>query len=1113
MKEALMKTIEISKNDLAFSFLPSGDIFQVMHQETMINQLQSNVIDGSLNNIYLRIHSENGIEVFPLIGVQSNSRLFRNDSQLRWEGKAKDLNYSVTFHLSKLNVWFWEVTLDSDTKYEVDLIYGQDIGLADKAAVQSNEAYVSQYLDHAVFTDEEKGFVVCTKQNQSQNSGYPYLQQGMISGGVGYSTDGFQFYGKSYKSTNIPQALYQKHLDNEIYQYEFAYTALQSKRTELKGQQHFVFYGLFHPNHPETVSHLEFDKEVMEAWRQVKPFTKGEKLEDIKIKPNIGEPITGKDITLEELSAYYPNQQLPEYEQDQLLSFFTPTYEHVVLKSKEELVERPHGHILLSGKNDEVRDDTVATTSYMYGVFNSHLVIGNSNFHKFLSSNRNALNVMKASGQRIYIELDGDYRLLTMPSLFEIGFNYTRWYYKLNEDTIIVTNFTSLGSKTVQLQVESQANIAYRYLVTNQIIMNDHPYPTNVYMDKEDNVLKFKASDEALSKQVYPELSYSLLIEGAEYVQENESLLVDNVSEDDAFMVVLSISKTSNWSMLIHADLQEKKTITTKLASFAEEAKKYRSYLNEMVGGFNLTLPQQESTDLAKLNMITRWYTHNMLVHFSSPHGLEQYMGAAWGTRDVSQGPFEYFMATQNYETVRTIIKIVFSHQYKQTGNWPQWFMFDKYSFIQQAQSHGDIIVWPLKMIGDYLEATNDYTLLEEKVPYTDDATFQFTTETETIFDHIEKEIAYINKHFLYNTYLSAYDDGDWDDTLQPANEQFRQYMVSAWTVALTYQVIQKLAVVYDNVYVNKAKEMRELAESIKRDFHRYFLNQPIIPGFIYMRDPQSVELMLHPSDEKTGIDYRLLPMQRSMISGLFTLEQANYHLAIIEKHLQFPDGVRLMNRPATYRGGVTHHFKRAEQAANFGREIGLQYVHAHIRFVEAMAKLGYKEEAWNGLIVINPIGIRSTVPNADYRQSNAYFSSSDGKFATRYEAQDRFTELATGAIPVKGGWRIYSSGPGIYINQLISNVMGIRQHSNNLVIDPVIPESFNGLEFDFQFNKWPIRFVYHLEEADRKVLLNGIELETEEEVNQYRQGGFIIKRAILEERLRNQINQIDIYL
>ena len=36
----------------------------------------------------------------------------------------------------------------------------------------------------------------------------------------------------------------------------------------------------------------------------------------------------------------------------------------------------------------------------------------------------------------------------------------------------------------------------------------------------------------------------------------------------------------------------------------------------------------------------------------------------------------------------------------------------------------------------------------------------------------------------------------------------------------------------------------------------------------------------------------------------------------------------------------MSTNFKRAEQAANFGREIGLQYVHAHIRYTEAMAKM-----------------------------------------------------------------------------------------------------------------------------------------------------------------------------
>ena len=36
------------------------------------------------------------------------------------------------------------------------------------------------------------------------------------------------------------------------------------------------------------------------------------------------------------------------------------------------------------------------------------------------------------------------------------------------------------------------------------------------------------------------------------------------------------------------------------------------------------------------------------------------------------------------------------------------------------------------------------------------------------------------------------------------------------------------------------------------------------------------------------------------------------------------------------YTGGTSRIFKRAESAANFGREVGLQYVHAHIRYIEA---------------------------------------------------------------------------------------------------------------------------------------------------------------------------------
>src|SRR5699024_2468490 len=130
----------------------------------------------------------------------------------------------------------------------------------------------------------------------------------------------------------------------------------------------------------------------------------------------------------------------------------------------------------------------------------------------------------------------------------------------------------------------------------------------------------------------------------------------------------------------------------------------------------------------------------------------------------------------------------------------------------------------------------------------------------------------------------------------------------------------------------------------------------------------------------------------------------------------------------------------RAEQAANFGREIGLQYVHAHIRYTEAMAKIGQRDQTWHALKTINPIKIRENVHNAELRQANAYFSSSDGNFRTRYESQKNFGKLKNGEVGVKGGWRIYSSGPGIYLNQLITTVLGVRIKEETLVFDPVLP-------------------------------------------------------------------------
>ncbi|WP_152396185.1 GH36-type glycosyl hydrolase domain-containing protein [Paenibacillus guangzhouensis] len=1118
MSTTIQSKFNVQAGDLSFTFWESGDIYQAVSGPFMINQLMTSPMEGSMNNLYLRIHGESGIQFYPMLGIHSNSSVQTGNGRVVWKGEVQGIAYEVTFALTEQGVWFWDVVTRGES-VQVDVVYGQDLGDASVGAVRSNEAYLSQYIDHAVFEDATKGYVVCSRQNQPQNGVFPYMQQGSLTRAVGYSTDGFQFFGLSYKETNVPACLSEANLANEVYQYEFAYTALQSERVALHGEARFVFYGLFRANHALAVTELEYADVIEQAWAAYQAADKSGALQELpSVRPQavIGEPLRTLSLTEEELETYFPaaSRHQEEREGGSLLAFFTDTYEHVVLKEKELRVERPHGHILMSGNNVELGSKCMTTTTYMYGIFNSHVVVGNTNFNKMMSNARNALNVPKAAGQRIYVEQDGVFQLLMMPSLFEIGFNYVRWYYKTASDTLIITNYTMLDTPEVRLNVRSTSGKSYRFLVTNQVTMHVNEHEMPLHMKQEQGKLTFYGAPDSLSAKAYPNLQYTMWVDGAAVSVGDERVLVEGIEDADSSLLTFTLEASADWTLTMQG-LLDGEHLPAPTRRIEEEIAAYREFFRGVMNGFRLSHPEaKESEELFKVNALAWWYTHNMLVHYSVPHGLEQYGGAAWGTRDVCQGPVEYFMATQKFEQVRDILKMVYAHQYEDDGNWPQWFMFDQYFAIQQEESHGDIIVWPLKVLSDYLNTTKDYSILTEQVPYTVKHGFNFTEETASILDHAKKEIGYIRSHFLHGTHLSSYGDGDWDDTLQPANAQLKQYMVSSWTVALTYQTLTQLSRALRPADAALAAEVGEMAAGIERDYKRYMLKTDVIPGFLYLEDPAQAKMMLHPEDTETGIQYRLLPMTRSMIAELLEPEQALSHYKLIKERLFFPDGVRLMNRPAQYVGGVSTHFKRAEQASNFGREVGLQYVHAHIRFIEAMAKLGHAEDVWHGLEVINPIGIRDVVPNAELRQSNAYFSSSDGKFNSRYEAQTHFDDLRSGKVQVKGGWRIYSSGPGIYMNQLIANSLGIRQDQGDLVIDPVLPTKLDGLQFEFEFAGAKVTFVYHIAgNTDRRIEMNGKSLDSVSVANPYRQGGVRISREAFETELQPADNVIAIYM
>ena len=666
-------------------------------------------------------------------------------------------------------------------------------------------------------------------------------------------------------------------------------------------------------------------------------------------------------------------------------------------------------------------------------------------------------------------------------------------------------------------------------LVCHNVVLGEHEFDAvgPITIQAADGRIELRPAPATLMAQRYPEARFAIAADPGQITAiGGDGLLHSDGLERGGPYVVIRTKPLEHFAVALSGDLLDERAATRRATRHAAAPhERGRPSESEQVTAFWSGLGRHArlgggtdrvAGDLARLDDVLRWYLHDALIHATTPHGLEQSGGAAWGLRDVCQGPTELFVAIGQAGALREILRIVYANQDRRSGDWPQWFMLDRHSEIRAPDSHGDIIHWPIKALCDYVEATNDLSILDDQVAWTDARSGAVSASTDTIFAHSERQIATIERDCIPGTALVVFGGGDWEDTLQPVDATMAGRLVSSWTVELAYQTLGRYRTVCERAgQTAMAARLANLCDRMHADFQRHLVPDGVVAGLAEFK-PDGIEYYLHPRDRQTGVDFRLLPMTRGMISGMFSVEQAERHAALIERHLRFPDGVRLMDRPMEYRGGPSRIFKRAESAANFGREVGLQYVHAHIRYVEAMARMGRPADVFRGLLAICPIGLERDVPSALPRQSNAFFSSSDAAFRDRYEARRLFGRLRSNRVGFKGGWRVYSSGPGIYINQLISNVLGLRTSFEDVVIDPVLPRDADGLTFDITRDHRAIQYRFHvtgLGWSPTSVVVNGRALTGRYADNPYRAGGFAVSRTEFDAALDREQNVVAIHI
>ena len=1090
-----------------------------------------NELEGGPTNLFLRRRGKEP-DWTPLLGPLSPTQFQADPAgrRLLGNGSWQGIDYSIALVLAQsAKAWFWHVRLENmaASAQEVDLTYAQDIALAAYGAIRLNEYYVSQYLDHTPLRHAKYGYMVATRQNLAVDGRNPWCLIGSLRNGRSFATDAKQFHGLASRVGNAPVGLTGDLPDRRL-QHEHAMVVIRDTTMTLEpgSSVDAGFFGLHVENHPDATSPADADRarmaiELPEAKAigvstsvrsgDAGAGTAAASSRDATLFSS-APLLNGLDLGFDALRQLFgPNWRHEEMdERGERLSFFCGAARHVVLRAKELGVLRPHGHILRTGNHTTPDETALTSTVWMNGVFHSMVTQGHVSINRFLSTTHTYLSLFRSHGQRVFAEIGGRWQLLNLPSAFEIAPDACRWIYRHDGGQIEVRAEAHHDPQELTLSIQTLSGSPTRFLVTHHVALNDDDGSAPgaaLWRRDGDKIVVAPAPNTDLGRR-FPKGSFHIEpLTGTTFqkVGGDELLFLDQRSRQQPFVCIVT-APASSVGMTIRGELVPAESPAPLLADPAV------GLIPRIT--VNVASSSTHSERLAHVGDMIPWFTHNALVHYLSPRGLEQYSGGGWGTRDVCQGPVEMLLALDRPEPVRDLLLRVMKQQ-NPDGDWPQWFMFfERERGIRPGDSHGDIVFWPLVVLAQYLIASGDSGVLDEKVRFFDSSSPD-AGEQATVWQHVQRAFSLIEKRVIAGTALAAYGHGDWNDSLQPADPALREHMCSAWTVTLHFQMLNILARALRAIgRPQDATPLETKARAVHSDFQRLLLVDGVLTGYAIFEGGERPRYLLHPDDKVTGIKYSSLAMIHAIIEDMLTPEQARAHLALIDEYLSAPDGVRLFDRPMPYHGGPQKIFQRAETATYFGREIGLMYTHAHLRYAQALAHVGDAERFFKALCQANPIGIRALVPSATLRQANCYYSSSDAAFDDRYQASEEYGRVARGTIALDGGWRVYSSGAGIALGLTIRRFLGLSCEATILRVDPVIPPALDSLRVEMTLRGRPLQVSYQVGKSGcgvTEVSLNGRALSFTTEANPHRRGAALVDLPAALKQLQPQQNVLTV--
>jgi CRISPR-associated protein Csx3 len=1116
---------------------------------------------------------------------------------------AGGIRWRVTFALHPEHpAWAWhvEVVNDGPEPRAMDVVHAHDVALAAPGALRASELYVSQYLDFTPL-DGPTGTALAIRQNQAQAGRHPFCVLAADREVVAWATDALDVHGLAGRSPASAATGPTGDLPARRLQHEHTLAALQVAPEVLGPGEalRVTFAGLLLGDHPAATSaaDIRLVAEALDLAAGTVPWADGSPpVEDPPIDSgdviarrapsgpyDRGRELHVRALTPDELAARWPGpwrlversdgasgavgtpwaDRPDRTDEGALLAFFAGD-EHVVTHAKETVVLRPHGTILRTGDRAEPDPEGLTATAWMAGSPLSYLARGHATTGRVLTTVRGYLGLHRAYGLRVFVDVAGDWRLLDLPSAFAMTMDSARWVYALDPaeggGVIEVRTHLPAGEHRADLRVDV-AGVPRRLMVALHLATADDPCPLPVGAGPSAEPVPGGAVVRVPSVTGTGDQVLAVRASGPVTVGGDGPLFDDGAARAGGvvtlvtgplpgFALTLTVGPDDGATGAAAGDTAAG-TASVPAADWWTEVTPIRLAGHPEVEALDASLP---------------WLVRDAFVHFLSPRGLEQYTGGAWGTRDVAQGPLELLLALDRLDDARALVVRIFAAQ-NRDGSWPQAFGFlPGDEDFRLEPPHGDVVHWPVLALGRYLLASGDAVVLDEPVPwYAGDAVAGDAPAT-ALLDHALRALDRARADLLPGTRLVAYGHGDWNDSLQPADPEMTRSLASAWTVTLHHQALRTLADGLDAAGgpAALAEALRDEAATVAADLHRFLLVDGELAGYVQLGEPggrgtddapagrvagelpptpsapSALRYLVHPRDVETGLRHGSLQIIHALADDLLDPDQAAHHVALVREHLMGVDGVRLFDRPPGYHGGESRHFQRAETATFVGREIGLMYAHAHLRWCEAMARWGDAEALWLGLrqVLAPAVGTVGTVgsvgavgtlgtvgtggtgpdvvPGARRRQGNTYASSSDAAVLDRADFAARYADVLTGATGLEAGWRVYSSGPGVLVRIVTQSMLGVRRRGESVELDPVLAARLDGLTAVVPLAGSRLRLRYRVGERGCGVVgvrVGGRSIEGTRTANPYRAGGVSVRLADLADALQPGGPEVEVEL